>query len=138
MNVKDVMNSTVVLINPSTNLKEAAEKMAESGVGFLPVGEDDRLQGTVTDHDIVIRGLSSGKDANSTPIREILTGKLIYCSEDQDVEEAARLMGENQVRRLPVVNADKRLTGIISIGDMAQHLSHSAAGKLLSEVTAHG
>lgn len=128
MNVKDVMNSGATLVAPTTSIKEAAEKMAQDGVGFLPVGENDRLQGTLTDRDIVVRGISKGKDAQSTPISEVFTSELVYCSEDQDVDEVARKMGENQVRRLPVINSDKRLVGVVSIGDLAQHLSQGTAG----------
>jgi CBS domain-containing protein len=136
MHVKDVMNPKATLVNPSTSIKEAAAKMEQDRVGFLPVGENDRLQGTVTDRDIVIRAISKGKDPQTTSIDEVLTSELVYCTEDQDVDDVARIMGDRQVRRLPVVNADKRLVGIVSIGDMAQHLSRDTAGQVLAQVTA--
>ena len=104
-------------------------------MGFLPVGENDRLQGTVTDRDIVVRAISKGKDPQDTSIREIMTEELVYCTEDQDVDEVARTMGEKQVRRLPVIDSDKRLVGVVTIGDMAQHLSKDNAGKVLEQVT---
>lgn len=136
MHVKDVMNPKATLVNPSTSIKEAAAKMEQGRVGFLPVGESDRLQGTVTDRDIVIRAISKGKDPQTTAISEVLTEELIYCTEDQDLDEVARVMGEKQVRRLPVIDADKRLVGVVSIGDMAQHLNKDTAGHVLTQVTA--
>lgn len=135
MHVKEVMNSEARLVNPSTTIKEAAAKMEQDRVGFLPVGENDRLQGTVTDRDIVVRAISKGKDPQDTSIREIMTEELVYCTEDQDVDEVARTMGEKQVRRLPVIDSDKRLVGVVTIGDMAQHLSKDNAGKVLEQVT---
>lgn len=136
MNIKEIMTSSPVLTNPSTTLKEAAEKMAREDIGFLLVGEEDRLQGTLTDRDIVIRGVSKGKDPESTSIGDILTSKVLYCREDQSADEVAHNMSEQQVRRLPVVNEDKRLVGIVSLGDIAQHLSAEVAGQILQGVTA--
>ena len=136
MNVKDVMNADVALTTPETTIKDAAAKMEQDRVGFLPVGENDRLQGTVTDRDIVIRAISKGKDPATTAIREVLTGDLVYCMEDQDLDEVARTMGEKQIRRLPVINAEKRLVGIVTLGDMAQHLNQGTVGHVLSRVTA--
>lgn len=136
MNVKDVMNPKADVISPSTTLKEAAEKMERDNVGFLPVGENDELKGTVTDRDIVVRGVCKGKDVNSTSVGDIMTDKVLYCQDSQDVEEVARNMSEQQVRRLPVVDDNKRLVGVVSIGDMAQHLSADVAGKILKGVTA--
>lgn len=136
MNIKEIMTPSPVLTNPSTTLKEAAEKMAREDIGFLLVGEEDRLQGTLTDRDIVIRGVSKGKDPEGTSIGDILTSKVLYCREDQSAEEVAHNMSEQQVRRLPVVNEDKRLVGIVSLGDIAQHLSPEVAGQILQGVTA--
>lgn len=136
MNVKEVMKANASIVTPSMSVREAAEKMSQEQVGFLPVGEDDRLQGTITDRDIVLKAVSQGKDPQSTHIKDVFTSKLVYCSEDQDLDEVARMMGDNQIRRMPVINADKRLVGVISIGDMAQHLSQDTAGKVLSQITA--
>ncbi len=135
MNIKDIMTSKPVLTNPSISLKEAAEKMGKEGIGFLLVGEDDKLQGTLTDRDIVIRAVSQGRDTETTSIGDILTSKILYCHEDQTVEEVARNMSDQQVRRLAVVNAEKRLVGVVSLGDIAQHLSADVAGHILQEVT---
>ena len=136
MNVKEVMKANASIVTPSMSVREAAEKMSQEQVGFLPVGEDDRLQGTITDRDIVLKAVSQGKDPQSTHIKDVFTSKLVYCSEDQDLDEVARMMGDNQIRRMPVINADKRLVGVISIGDMAQHLSQDTACKVLSQITA--
>lgn len=136
MYIKDVMTPHATLVTPSTSLKDAASKMAEDRIGFLPIGENDRLQGTVTDRDIVIRAVCQGKDPNTTRISEVLTDELIYCTENEDVDQVVRKMSEKQVRRLPVINDDKRLVGVVSIGDLAQHLSDGTAGKVLAQVTA--
>lgn len=135
MNVKDVMNSKTKLAMPTTSLREAAEKMSREGIGFLPVGEDDRLQGTVTDRDIVVRGVSAGKDPETTSVNDVFTNDLVYCWEDQDVQEAVKMMGEHKIRRLPVIDSDKRFVGVISLGDIAQHLDKDTTGQVLSDVT---
>lgn len=135
MNIKEVMNPKTELVSTSTTLKEAAEKMAQSGVGFLPVGDNDELKGTLTDRDIVLRAVGKGKDAANTTVKEVLTSKVLYCRDDQDAEEVARNMSEQQVRRMPVVDASKRLVGVVSIGDLAQYLSADVAGQVLGGVT---
>tara|TARA_R110000850_G_scaffold50228_25_gene123449 strand:- start:4254 stop:4670 length:417 start_codon:yes stop_codon:yes gene_type:complete len=135
MQVRDVMSKDPALVTPSTTIKEAAKTMANEKMGFLPVGENDRLQGTLTDRDIVLRATSEGKDAESTHVKEIYSDELFYCNEDQPLEEVAQIMGSQQVRRLPVVNTDKRFVGVISIGDVAQHINPSITGEILKDVT---
>ena len=105
-------------------------------VGSLPVCENDRLVGMLTDRDIVVRAIADGCDTKTTTAREIMTPDIVYCFEDQDVQEAARLMEQNQIRRLVVLNRDKRLVGIVSLGDLAvetgdEHLT----GKTLEKVS---
>jgi CBS domain-containing protein len=96
--------------------------MRDMNVGPLPVcGQDDRLSGIITDRDIVIRAVAEGKDPHSTRVREIMTPHVVYCFDDQDVQDAASLMEENQIRRLAVLNRNKRLVGILSLGDIAVH-----------------
>lgn len=119
MKVKDIMQTDVSLVRPTTSLREAAELMRDCQCGYLPIGADDRLTGAVTDRDIVIRGLAEGRDAESTPVQEVMTSQIIYCFEDDDVRDAAEKMKEQQIRRLAVLNADKRLRGIITLGDIA-------------------
>ncbi|WP_273024232.1 CBS domain-containing protein [Rheinheimera sp.] len=135
MNIKDIMTTNPVLIKPSTTIKEAAACMAREGIGFLLAGEDDELKGTLTDRDIVLRAVAAGKDIEGTTVEDILTDDLLYCKEGQDIEEVARNMGEKQVRRLPVVNARKRLVGVVSLGDLAKYLKPEAAGKVLNDIS---
>jgi CBS domain-containing protein len=120
MLVKDCMTSHVECAKPNSTLREAAQMMRDLDVGPLPVcGEDDRLAGIITDRDITIRAIAEGKDAEKTSVRDVMTPKIIYCYEDDDITEAAHLMEENQVRRLVVLNRDKRMVGILSLGDIA-------------------
>ncbi|MDR6982228.1 CBS domain-containing protein [Rheinheimera pacifica] len=135
MNVKDIMSTHPILVKPSTTIQEAAAYMAREGIGFLLAGADDELKGTLTDRDIVLRAVATGKDIENTTVADILTDDLLYCTEDQGVEEVARNMGEKQIRRLPVVNAQKRLVGVVSLGDIAKHLQPETAGKVLRDIS---
>jgi CBS domain-containing protein len=120
MQVQDVMTSGVECADPDMTLQQAAQKMQQLDVGLLPVcGNRDKLVGMVSDRDIVIRGVASGKDPRTTEVREVMTPEVLYCFDDQDVTEAAQMMTENQIRRLVVLNRDKRLAGIVSLGDLA-------------------
>ncbi|WP_158044659.1 CBS domain-containing protein [Skermanella pratensis] len=119
MKIRDIMTTEVELVHPDTLLRDAAQKMRDVDTGFLPVGEDDRLVGTLTDRDITIRAVAEGHDPKVTRVREAMSDKLVYCMEDQDSSEAAELMAENDIRRLPVLNNDKRLVGVVSLGDLA-------------------
>jgi CBS domain-containing protein len=138
MNIRDVMNPDTETVSPSTTLKDAAAIMAKKGIGFLLIGEDDQLKGTVTDRDIVLRAVAEGKNLESTTVGDVLTGELLYCKADQDVDQVAQNMSEKQVRRMPVVNEDKRLVGVVSIGDMAQALNKEEVGRILEGVTSEG
>lgn len=138
MNIRDVMNPNAETVSPSTTLKDAASMMAEENIGFLLIGADDQLKGTLTDRDIVLRAVAEGKSLESTTVGEVLTGKVLYCTADQDVDEVARNMSEQKVRRMPVVNEDKRLVGVVSIGDMAQSLNKEEVGRILEGVTSEG
>lgn len=121
MQIHEIMSRNVKLASPGDTLQEAARLMAELDAGALPVGEDDRLVGMITDRDIAIRGDAAGCDPTSTPVERIMSQEPVkYCYEDDDVDDIARNMAEQQVRRLPVVNRDKRLVGIISLGDIAR------------------
>lgn len=116
--MKDVMSRHVQVVGPDATLKDAAVLMRDKGFGMLPVGENDRMIGTVTDRDIAIRAVAEGKNCESL-VRDVMTKDLVWAYEDDTVEEGARRMSECQIRRLPVVNADKRLVGIVSLGDFA-------------------
>lgn len=134
MNVHDVMTTSVDLIDPSTTLARAAQIMREDDVGALPIGENDRLVGMLTDRDIVIRGIAEGKDVKSATAGEIMSPGILFCYEDQSVDEAADLMSNRQVRRLAVLNRDKRLAGIVSLGDLSTKGSKETAAETLEAV----
>ncbi|HYE50910.1 MAG TPA: CBS domain-containing protein [Azospirillaceae bacterium] len=119
MKIREIMTKDVEVITPDTPLREAARMMRDADTGFLPVGENDRLVGTVTDRDIAVRCVAEGADPNSTPVRHAMSENLVYATEDQDATEAARLMQQHNVRRLPVLSGDKRLVGVVSLGDLA-------------------
>jgi CBS domain-containing protein len=137
MQVKDIMTANPQCVRPDTTLREAACKMRDLDVGPLPVcGDDDRLAGMITDRDITVRAVAEGKDPMSTPVREAMTEEIVYCFEDQDIEEACRLMQERQVRRLVALNRDKRLVGIVSLGDLATETGdREKSGEVLQDVS---
>jgi CBS domain-containing protein len=138
MQIKDVMTTKVQLTDPATKLKEAAAAMRDGDFGLLPVGANDRLVGTITDRDITVRAVAEGKDPNTTQVGDVMSEGIHYCFEDQEVEEAARLMSEVQVRRLPILNRDKRLVGIVALGDLAvETRSGGPAGEALAGVSKH-
>jgi CBS domain-containing protein len=136
--VSQVMTRDVRLVDPGTTLKEAAALMRDGDFGLLPIGENNRLVGTITDRDIAIRAVAEGKDPAGTPVRDAMSEGIVYCFEDQSVAEAAALMGEKQIRRLPVLNRDKRLVGIVAIGDLAvDSNTDEEAGEALSDISQH-
>jgi CBS domain-containing protein len=119
MLLREVMTPHVEVVHPDATLREAAQKMQTLDVGPIPVCDGDRLQGMLTDRDITVRATAAGRDPNTTRVREVMTPDVVYCFEDQDVQEAAQVMEERQIRRLIVLNRDKRLVGIVSLGDLA-------------------
>jgi CBS domain-containing protein len=119
MKISEVMTSDVEIASPDDTLQTGAKMMAELDIGVLPVGENDRLVGMVTDRDIAIRGVAGGQDVASMKLRDVMTKDVHYCFEDEDTGAVAGKMADWQVRRLPVLNRDKRLVGIVSLGDLA-------------------
>ena len=137
MKIREVMTQDVKVADPGQSLADAARMMAQADSGVLPVGEADRLVGMITDRDIVIRGVA--KDLGpDTPIREVMSKEVLYCFLDEDVEHVAENMGEQQVRRLPVLDREKRLVGIVSIGDLAAHAKPKTAGEAISAISRPG
>lgn len=120
MLVRDCMTPHVELGTPEMTLLEAAKKMREGDFGSLPVHENDRIVGMITDRDIAVRAVAEGKDPKTTKVRDVMSSEVLYCYDDQSQEEVAENLGENQVRRLPVMNRNKRLIGIVSLGDLAR------------------
>jgi CBS domain-containing protein len=137
MKVSEAMTRDVRVASPDQSIREAARTMAEIDTGVLPVGESDRLVGMITDRDIAIRAVAEGKGPD-TPVREVMTQDVKYCFEDEDTDHVARNMADQQVRRLPVVNRDKRLVGILSLGDLAVMQGAGPAGEALTGVSQPG
>lgn len=119
MRVKDVMTHDVQRIHRNAGIQEAAEQMKTLDVGMLPVYDGDLLVGTLTDRDITIRGIAEKRIPSRTKVSDVMSPGVTYCFQDQDVEEAAKIMAEKQVRRLVILNRDKRLVGIVSLSDIA-------------------
>ena len=137
MRVCDAMSREVRIATPGQSIRDVAKIMAEIDAGAMPVGENDRLVGMITDRDIAIRAVAQGKGPD-TPVREVMsTEQVLYCYEDEELDHVAKNMGSEQVRRLPVVNRDKRLVGIVSFGDVAQKETR-AATKAAKGVTKPG
>jgi CBS domain-containing protein len=134
MRVSEVMTRDVRLISPDRSIEEAAAIMAEADIGALPVGEDDRLIGMITDRDIAIRGIAKGCD-RSTTIGEVMSPDIKYCFEDEDIGHVAKNMGNIQVRRLPVMNRDKRLVGILSLSNIAMEGNQRQAAEVIKKVS---
>jgi CBS domain-containing protein len=138
MKVSDCMTRDVRVASPTQSLREAAQLMAELDVGVLPVGENDRLVGMVTDRDIAVRGVARGCSPDAT-VREVMTDDVKYCYADQSIEEVSRNMGDVQVRRMPVVDREKRLVGIISLSDIANgEGAVDEAGEALRDISQPG
>ena len=137
MRVSEAMTREVRVANPGQSIREVAKIMAEIDAGAMPVGDNDRLVGMITDRDIAIRAVALGKGPD-TPVRDVMsTEQVLYCYEDEELDHVAKNMGSEQVRRLPVVNRDKRLVGIVSFGDVAQTEARSAS-KAVKGVTKPG
>ena len=137
MKVRDIMTRDVRLLNPNQTIREAASLMAEVDAGALPVGENDRLVGMITDRDIVIRAVAQGKSAD-TKVADVMSKEVLYCLDTDDLDDVSRNMGKAQVRRLPVVNADKRLVGIVSLGDLARSEDPATIGRTVTRVSTPG
>ena len=137
MLVRDVMTEGTECIQPSDSLQKAAQRMKNLNVGSLPVcGDNNRLVGLITDRDITVRAVAEAYDAHRTTVKDIMTPDVLYCFEDQDVQDAAQLMKERQIRRLAVLNRDKRLTGIVSLGDLAVDTGdEQLAGETLERIS---
>jgi CBS domain-containing protein len=133
--VADVMTQDVQVIEPQQSLRRAAELMVELDVGSLPVCNGRRLLGMLTDRDIVVRGVAAGLGPDTACASDAMTPDVLYCRPDQDIAEALQLMGDRQVRRLPVIDDDSRLVGIVSLGDLALQQPR-AAGPVVADISA--
>jgi CBS domain-containing protein len=133
--LSEVMSRDVRVISPEASLQEAASQMRDGDFGLMPVGENDRMIGTISDRDIAVRAVAEGKGCD-TKVREVMSQGVIWAYENASLEEAAQKMSQHQVRRLPVVNADKRLVGIVSLGDFAVESEDiETAGQALCDIS---
>ena len=137
MKISDIMSRDVQVARPEDTLRDAAETMARIDAGSLPVCDGRRLLGIVTDRDIVVRGLAKGLGADST-ITQVMTEGVEYCFEDDDLVEVSDKMAASQIRRIPVVDRDKNLVGIVSLGDVAREARPAESGDVLEEVSQPG
>lgn len=137
MKVKKAMHKGAEWIAPDTPLAQAAQRMRELDVGALPVGENDRLIGMVTDRDITCRGLGNGRDIGKLTARDVMTEGIVYCRDSEELDDALRIMESKQIRRLPVLDEKKRMVGMLSLGDIAHAASHELSGELVAAVSAH-
>jgi CBS domain-containing protein len=137
MRVKRAMHKGAMWISPETPLLEIAKTMEEHDIGALPVGENDRLIGMVTDRDIVCRGIATGRNPSELRARDIMTKGIAYCREESELQEALDLMEKNKVRRLPVINANKRMVGILSLGDVSHAATQELTFEMVRAVSAH-
>jgi len=136
MQVREIMTPSPEIVHPEAAVKEAAAKMKALNVGVLPVCDGDRLVGLITDRDITVRVTADGGDPAQTKIRDAMTPEVTYCLEDQDVKDVAQLMAEKQIRRLPVLNRDKRLVGIVSLGALVVSTNDDTmAGQTLRKIS---
>ena len=135
--IKEIMSANCQWGARDMSVSEAAQLMKQNDFGFLPVGctQQDKLVGAITDRDIVLRAVAEGKAADSLTISDIMTDKVYYCYDDQDVKDVCDNMGEVRVRRLPVMNRDKRLVGVVSFGDVAQAAVDSEIGQTQKKMT---
>lgn len=131
--ISEVMTGDVRIASPDDTIRKAAQQMVQGDVGSLPVGENDRLIGMITDRDIVVRAVAEGKN-DETPVREVMTESIRYCFEDDDVLDVARNMSELGVRRLPVLDRNKRLVGIVALSNFASADTDKARDTLLEGV----
>jgi CBS domain-containing protein len=137
MKVKDVMHKGAEWVPPETTLAGVAQRMRDLDIGAIPVGENDRLIGMVTDRDIACRGVADGKDSAGLTARDVMSKGIYYCNDGEELEDALRIMEQRQVRRLPVINERKRMVGMLSLGDISHAASHELSGEVIAAVSAH-
>ena len=137
MKVKDIMHHGASWIDPDAPITDIASRMRREDIGALPVGENDKLIGMVTDRDIVVRGLSGEADPLQLTARDVMSGPIVYCNANEDVEDAVRIMEHKQIRRLPVLDEHRRMVGMLSIGDVAAQASPVLCAETMQAVSSH-
>lgn len=137
MKVKEAMHNGVEWAAPQTPIPEIARRMRDLDIGAIPVGENDRLIGMVTDRDIACRAVANGADLGTLTARDVMSKGIFYCRDSEELEDAVRIMEQKQVRRLPVINDQKRMVGMLSLGDIADATPHELSGEVVAAVSAH-
>jgi len=137
MKVKEAMHEGVEWRAPDTPLVDIARVMKDNDVGAVPIGENDRLVGMVTDRDIACRAVAESRDLSETTAGDVMTKNVIYCMADEEVQDAIRIMENKQVRRLPVIDDEKRMVGMLSLGDLSHAVSYDLSGELAAAVADH-
>ncbi|MGB8275646.1 MAG: CBS domain-containing protein [Alphaproteobacteria bacterium] len=137
MKVREAMTPEAQWVSPDLTLQEVAKQMRDKNIGALPVGENDRLIGMVTDRDICCRAVADGRDPAKTRVRDVMSQKITFCFDDQELPDAAHVMEEKHIRRLAVLNRNKRIVGMLSVSDMASHGQQELAGEVLEKVVPH-
>lgn len=137
MKVKEAMHKGVEWREPATPISEIANVMRVNDVGAVPIGENDRLVGIITDRDIACRAVAKRMDLAKTTAGDVMTKGVVYCTENEDIEDAIHLMENNEIRRLPVINDKKRMVGMLSLGDLSHCVSHELVGELAEAVSEH-
>jgi CBS domain-containing protein len=135
MKTSEIMTADAQCVGPDVSLAVAAGMMRDLNVGSLPVCDHDRVTGVITDRDITVRAVAEGRDPEGTPVRAVMSSEIAYAFEDQDVEDVARIMEVKQIRRLPVLSREKRLVGIVSLGDLAVEAGTALSGEALKEIS---
>src|SRR5438552_4535980 len=134
MKIREIMTTNVECVGPETGINDLAQKMKTLDVGFLGVCENDRLIGTVTDRDLVIRGIASGRDVNMSTARDVMTHDVFWSFEEDNIQDVASKMRDKEVRRMLILNSEKRLVGVVSIGDLSK-VEEKESGKTLRDIT---
>jgi CBS domain-containing protein len=137
MKVRDAMHGKVEWAQPTETVQSLAKRMRQLDIGSIPIGENDRLIGMVTDRDIAVRAVADGRDPSQLTAREVMSEGIVYCRDDEDLEDAVRIMEQKQIRRLPVIDDKKRMVGILSLGDISHSASRQLTGEVAAAVSAH-
>lgn len=137
MKVRDAMHRGAAWIDPGAPLTDVAERMRKDDIGALPVGENDRLIGMVTDRDIVVRGLIGKEDPLQLSARDVMSEPIIFCHANEELEDAIRIMEQRQIRRLPVIDEHRKMVGMLSLGDVAAEAAPSLSAETLRAVSGH-
>jgi len=136
MQIRNIMTADVEVVRPDTPLAEAARRMRDLDIGLMPVSDNNQLLGILTDRDIAIRAVAQARDPRTTPVRDVMTTDMVFCYDDQDVSEAARVMREKQIRRLLIRDHTMHLVGVVSLGDLAvKGGEQKVGGAVLEEVS---